>query len=553
MHCTITSKWIVGGKGMWNAIYRLFGLKKFTHRLFFWMILFIVLSVTIFLTLFISVDRNERFALVNKRLGQSVVKQKNIVENWANDRINEVVHVAELEETRKQDYDTMSKSIQSYAENLPHVIALVYLDEDGRVIIDSARDPVYIDSPINLGEKDYFTAAKSGKSYVSDIAVVKQTDEPIILFSTPVETIDNTFGGVIFAAVSLTTVNDMLENTAFGATGDVRLVNPDGDSLPQPHEESESLSTNSSTDIMRNALEHKKQEEPYENADGELVLGQYIPLFDDRFFLIHEMEVEEILQSHYQVTRTIVTVISLIVIIGLTLLFLIIRSVLHSLVYFTEAIQRVKDGNYEYTFDKNMYDKSPSEIKGMIDVFQEMTETIQANKQELLSLSETDGLTGTYNRRTFATAIQNRWKIAYERKESLTLIFIDIDFFKQLNDAFGHVIGDEVLKSIVKSIDEILLGTEGTLYRYGGEEFVIIFPNTDIEKAYMYAESIRKQIEMKKILHENGSHVTISVGVASIIPSNEDGYDRLIKEADEALYKAKEYGRNRVETAEHRN
>lgn len=550
MHCTITSKWIVGGKGMWNAIYRLFGLKKFTHRLFFWMILFIILSVTIFLTLFISVDRNERFELVNKRLGQSVVKQKNIVENWANDRINEVVHVAELEETKMQDYDTMSTTIQSYAEKLPHVIALVYLNEDGRVIIDSARDPVYIDSPVNLARKDYFTAAKAGESYVSDIAIVKQTDEPVILFSTPVETMDNTFGGVIFAAVSLTTVNDMLENTAFGATGDVRLVNPDGDSLPQLHEESESLSTSTSTDIVRNALEHKKQEEPYENADGDLVLGKYIPLFDDRFFLIHEMEVEEILQSHYQVTRTIVTVISLIVIIGVTLLFLIIRSVLHSLVYFTEAIQRVKDGNYEYTFDKNMYDKSPSEIQGMIDVFQEMTETIQENKQELLSLSETDALTGTYNRRTFATAIQNRWKIAYERKESLTLIFIDIDFFKQLNDAFGHVIGDEVLKIIVKSIDETLLGTEGTLYRYGGEEFVIIFPNTDIEKSYMYAESIRKQIEMKKILHENGSHVTISVGVASSIPSSEDGYDRLIKEADQALYKAKEYGRNRVETAQ---
>jgi len=165
---------------------------------------------------------------------------------------------------------------------------------------------------------------------------------------------------------------------------------------------------------------------------------------------------------------------------------------------------------------------------------------------KLEDLSSTDALTNLKNRGYFETQYDDEWKRANREKIPLALLMVDVDFFKKINDKYGHLAGDMCIKEVASSIKQAVRRPIDTIARYGGEEFVIILPGTDVEGARIVAENIRKNIEMLKLDFE-GSPIlmTASVGLASLVPNDEN--DRaLIAHADKALYKAKLTGRNRV-------
>jgi len=189
---------------------------------------------------------------------------------------------------------------------------------------------------------------------------------------------------------------------------------------------------------------------------------------------------------------------------------------------------------------------------------QAQTDTQQANNQlrrlnrQLLILSETDPLTEIANRRYFDQRLQDNWQIALNLQQPLALIMCDIDQFKSYNDHYGHQVGDICLKQIAKALTQIITGIPDALMgRYGGEEFIILIANSTEEQAADIAEKLRLAIIDMQLKHEGSEYqvVTLSLGVASTVPSNEKTLDRLIQQADNALYKAKGYGRNRTAKA----
>ena len=157
---------------------------------------------------------------------------------------------------------------------------------------------------------------------------------------------------------------------------------------------------------------------------------------------------------------------------------------------------------------------------------------------------------GIPNRRKFDMTIENEWNRASRDETSLSLILMDIDFFKKFNDNYGHAMGDDCLKKVARTIKKALNRASDFAARYGGEEFASVLPNCDIEGAVQTAQVIRKAVFNLNIPHEQSKAaewVTLSLGTASIYPQKEDSPLLLIKSADEALYKAKENGRNRVD------
>ena len=161
-----------------------------------------------------------------------------------------------------------------------------------------------------------------------------------------------------------------------------------------------------------------------------------------------------------------------------------------------------------------------------------------------------DALTGIPNRRSFTETILKEMHRSQRDNYPLALILSDIDNFKLYNDTYGHMIGDECLRKIAKIIESTLNRPGDYCARYGGEEFVTVLPNTSLEGAIKVAENIRKNVEDLNIPHEKcppNYHVSISLGVAVVNPKMKVAYEDLIKRADEALYRAKEKGRNRVE------
>ena len=169
--------------------------------------------------------------------------------------------------------------------------------------------------------------------------------------------------------------------------------------------------------------------------------------------------------------------------------------------------------------------------------------------EELRRIAVTDGLTGLYNRRNFDEIFAKEWRRSRRDQSPLSLVMIDVDHFKQFNDNYGHQAGDDCLVQVAAALQGTMCRAGDIVARYGGEEFIGIFPDTEIAGAMTIAERIRLAVTELNIPHHHSqvaSHVTVSVGVASTVPSDDTGREALLKAADTALYKAKETGRNRV-------
>lgn len=167
----------------------------------------------------------------------------------------------------------------------------------------------------------------------------------------------------------------------------------------------------------------------------------------------------------------------------------------------------------------------------------------------LQALSLEDGLTGVANRRCFDQVLEKEWRRAARDQTTLSLIMLDVDCFKAYNDRYGHQAGDACLRHVAAVVAGALRRPSDVVARYGGEEFAGLLPNTPAAGARLRAETICAAVEALQLLHEGsvvGPHVTISVGVASLIPTTPEEADSLVATADSALYQAKHAGRNRV-------
>ncbi|HBV96336.1 MAG: hypothetical protein JL50_18180 [Peptococcaceae bacterium BICA1-7] len=194
---------------------------------------------------------------------------------------------------------------------------------------------------------------------------------------------------------------------------------------------------------------------------------------------------------------------------------------------------------------KREIDKRTVREKELLEITQRLEE---ANKL-LRELSSIDGLTGISNRRHFEIELENEWKRAARNYRPISVIMIDIDYFKQYNDVYGHLTGDKCLNQLAKVLQTVIMRPGDILARYGGEEFVAVLTETDINGARVVAERLRENVVSLKIPH-GGSKVsnivTISIGVAATIPDTDVLPQTLVETADKALYWAKRQGRNCV-------
>ncbi len=173
---------------------------------------------------------------------------------------------------------------------------------------------------------------------------------------------------------------------------------------------------------------------------------------------------------------------------------------------------------------------------------------LERKNAELEALSCSDSLTGVLNRRGFDEYLAKEWVRAIRDATELGLLLIDVDFFKNYNDNYGHQDGDECLRHVAQALGAGLKRRSDIVARYGGEEFAVILPNTGIEGGALIAESLRAAVEALQVPHgfsEVADYVTVSVGLASVKPAPGQVPKRLIGMADKALYQSKDNGRNR--------
>jgi diguanylate cyclase (GGDEF)-like protein len=174
---------------------------------------------------------------------------------------------------------------------------------------------------------------------------------------------------------------------------------------------------------------------------------------------------------------------------------------------------------------------------------------LNQTNQNLYQQATLDSLTQVYNRRIFDLSLEQEWQRLRREQQPLSLILVDIDYFKGYNDCYGHLAGDRCLNQVAQTIKQVIKRPADVVARYGGEEFAVILPNTNLQGAEVVAWQIQQMIQSLKISHtrsEISEWVSVSLGVSCQIPNTFETAESLIRTADQALYCAKDQGRNRV-------
>lgn len=215
-----------------------------------------------------------------------------------------------------------------------------------------------------------------------------------------------------------------------------------------------------------------------------------------------------------------------------------------------------RDGRYVWIRDVvHVLRNAAGEVEALVGFMFDISERKQTEQKllqlqkQLEELSYQDGLTGVANRRMFDNRLQMEWSNAQRNSLPLSLILLDIDYFKQYNDHYGHVRGDDCLKSVGQALSGAAVRPRDLLARYGGEEFVLLLPETDAQAAAQVAERCRQLIREQNIQHAHSQVaplLTISLGVGTLLPGPFDQPEAFLERVDSLLYKAKHQGRDQA-------
>lgn len=220
--------------------------------------------------------------------------------------------------------------------------------------------------------------------------------------------------------------------------------------------------------------------------------------------------------------------------------------------HFTALYEKTEDFESALKYYKLYIFHNQEQSKERINQINEGIE-LRIKTEEIKLQSEIDSLTGIPNRRKFLQFLYTQWDLSKKNGYPLSLVMIDIDFFKEFNDNYGHPEGDKCLIAIAELLTA-LLDKKYFISRYGGDEFIAVLPLTTLTEAFTFAETMRQAVVDAKISHPHSSisdYVTITLGVASLIPSDDLSVNDFIKQADDALYDAKRKGRNKSISAYH--
>lgn len=542
---------------MIHFIHRKLKLDGIVSRFFFWVIIIVFLTSLSYLFTYGAVDRKVRLEAVKEDLQYGLSNQRITLENWSADRMEELTLLASLPVTKDENYEAMASRYNYYGHYYEQLNAIVYIDKDGYVRLDTALDDTIItDQTINVADRHYFESAKNGEEVTYNIVEKTPTGEGVVVFSAPVLTDYGEFNGVLLTVVHLNKIIELLSETIQGDSGKITLATYEGDLILQLTKDMhETFVAGQKEHKINGELLHHLQTKAdqdfleYKSEENEKIYSAISPLLNEQFMLVNEIDKQEILASHNQIAGMMFVITMLIVIIALTLIYPVSRRLLQPFHYIELAIDEMRVGRYNTQLDLERFSTSPREFQQIMHVFNEMAVSIQENKALLQQLSNTDGLTGIANRRYFEEKLTEQWKYSLQEQQPISLLFIDIDYFKKYNDSFGHQEGDAGLIKIAQALSKVTEEPDQLVARYGGEEFVITLPNVSTKKAQQLAVDVQEEIRRLRIRRstsEEQKYVTVSIGVATTIPTVEDKKEHLIQLADQALYEAKSQGRNKV-------
>jgi diguanylate cyclase (GGDEF)-like protein len=428
---------------------------------------------------------------------------------------------------------------------------LMLLDLQGASVATSSDKVTTVKLP-----EEWLQRAQANKYTVGGAYWDETLQAAVIVIAQPILNTNERLLGVLVAKLNFHTISKVLLKYAQGEIGEIYLITKDGfllvssQSVPGKFLETK-LSNNTTTKLF------SQEGEPnaYLGYHNQAVVGALKGMSELGWGVVAE---KERVKAYAQIVRlrnvTLALVVGLLFFIGLAA-YLLSLSLVRPLNRLTNGAGKVAAGDLEVDVPVS----SRSEVGYLTEVFNDMVARLRQGREELAAINETlrqknfelheisirDSLTGLYNRKHLMETLDKEVSRSQRHNHSFSFLVVDIDHFKEYNDTYGHLAGDEVLRRLASVFTESIRSSDYAA-RYGGEEFIILLPETGIEQGVEAAERIRTMVAEEAFGGEGESiKVTISVGVSSYPEDGEDA-ESVIRNADAALYEAKELGRNRV-------
>jgi diguanylate cyclase (GGDEF)-like protein len=446
---------------------------------------------------------------------------------------------------RLKDYlGSVREKIVDYQE-------LMLLDLGGKIVATSSK----LATSVKLPDK-WLPRAQANKHTIGQPYWDETLQAGVVVLTKPIRTANERLLGVLTAKINFRTISKTLKNYAQGEIGELYLITGEGTLLVSSRPISAKfLETKLVGRTTRKLFFGEGDPQRYYGYHGEPVVGALKRMSELDWGVVAE---KERAKAYAQIVRlrnvTLVLVVGLLLFIGLGA-YLLGLTLVRPLDRLTGGASKVAAGDLEVDLPV----LSRSEVGYLTEVFNDMVarlrhareelaainKTLRKKNKELHELSITDSLTGLYNHKHLMETLDNEVARSKRHKHDFAVLVVDIDDFKEYNNTYGHLAGDEVISRLASVFKKSVRSCD-YVARYGGEEFILVLPEIGPKDGVKAAERIRKKVVKEKFAGDGEPRgVTVSVGVASY-PKDGDDPQAIIGRADAALYKAKESGRNQV-------
>lgn len=535
----------------------------------------LLVSLIVSLLLFILLTSPEIINDQKEQLQRTVVVQRAFIDQWREERFSDLRFLSALLDAPREFRQRMPPEISLFLGSQDEFTSIAVYRDDGYAVNDEEHAGVYI------GDRAYFKRALRGEEALSNILIGRLSRIPVVVFARPLSARKGPVERVLVATVPIATILDTLEEGSSVAEGETLIIDGDGrimsDEVLMPLYESSSQpgifplslvwsrpGTMIASEVIKDIKSGSRSAGPYRNRNGELVVAAYATVVFGEWYLVGESPVAVVFESLRTYLFAGMGTILLFLILFLPLLVLVSRTIERPIMDLASFSREINRETYDTDVFPRLPKNAPREIRTLFATFSEMVIRLRSHMRDLEHSAITDPLSGLANRRFLLAEGQRAVAMCLEQRRPVSLLMIDIDFFKRINDEYGHDVGDQAIKSAASTIAAATRETDLTA-RYGGEEFTVVAPFADAQEALALAERIRTACAEESGFGTGASSTnspaverfTVSVGVATVAVESmenegpvyrtaERQLHALIERADDALYQAKRGGRNRV-------
>lgn len=479
--------------------------------------------------------------------------QQQHVEYWMDERVRDVGYIAADPRVLSLPPAALRDMLSALLKDSPAFVDLVYVNEHGRTVVDPVHEP-----GVDVSDRAYFRAARNGESHVTDALISRATGRQTVFVSSPVRDAQGRFRGLVFGSIRLDTVLRFMQTMHAETASRTFVLKADGTLLspPAPLEKPGSTPLRSlrpGDAIFDHAQARTEPHGIYRNHDGTRVVGTYAWILGGRWLLVGETPEQDILALHAGILGVPLAGAALLFLLFGPMALQLARSLDVPLRRLVEHSNKIESGDFEVQCNPEPQPGDPEEVRRLNVAYCLMVERVRDTLDALRQASLTDPLTGAPNRKLLLQEGPRLIESAQRAGLPVSLLMLDLDLFKNVNDTWGHAAGDTVLKAFAGVLSHRVRQSD-IFARVGGEEFAVLAPHAGQKEALELGERIRRTVEELSIPVEvegqDGAElrITVSVGVGTLPAESlrHNAMDRLMACADKALYRAKNAGRNMV-------